>query len=75
MEKINNSQSVSSLRDWQTGLESDSSGADSFTVSGHTSQLVYSATNRGIPSTEAIQATYGKGNKQPVRRIRKKWAQ
>ena len=42
--------------------------ADSSTASGRTSQLEFdSATNRGIPSTEAIQANSGKGNKQPVR--------
>ena len=33
MEKINDSQSVSSLRDWRTGLDPDPSGADSSTVS------------------------------------------
>ena len=70
MEKINNSQYVSSLRDQQTGLDLDLSGAESFTVSGRTSQLEFdSATNRGIPSPEAFHTNSGKGNKQPVRRI------
>ena len=70
MEKINNSQSVSSLRDQQTGLDLDLRGAESFTVSGRTSQLEFdSANNRGIPSPEAIHTNSGKGNKQPVRRI------
>ena len=70
MEKINNSQSVSSLRDQQTGLDLDLRGAESFTVSGRTSQLEFdSATNRGIPSPEAFRTNSGKGNKQPVRRI------
>ena len=65
MEKINDSQSVSSLRNWWTGLDPDPCGDDSSTVSGHTSQLEFnSATNRGIPWTEAIQANSGKGNKQ-----------
>ena len=75
MDKINDSRSVNSLRIRQTGLDPDPSGADSSTVSGRTSQLEFdSATNRGIPSPEAIQANSGKGNKQPVRRIRNKWA-
>ena len=34
-----------------------------------------SATNRGVPSSEAIQANPGKGNKQPVNRAPKKWKQ
>ena len=76
MEKINDFQSVSSLRDWWTGLDLDPSGADSSTVSCFTSQLEFdSATNRGIPSPEALQAISGKGNKQPVRWNRKKWTQ
>ena len=54
---IDDSQSVTSLRDQQPGLDSDSSGADNLTVSGHISQLEFdSATNRRIPSPEAIQA-------------------
>ena len=58
MEKINDSQSVSSLRDRRTGLDPDPSEADSSPVSGRTSQLEFdSATNREIPSPEAIQAT------------------
>ena len=76
MKKINDSQSVSSLRDRQTELDPDPGGADSSTGSGCTSQLEFdSATNRGIPSPEAIQVSSGKGNKQPVWRIRKKWRQ
>ena len=76
MEKINDSQSVSSLRNWRTGLDPNPSRADSSIVSGHISQLEFdSPTNRGIPSSEAIQANSVKGNKQPVRRIRKKWTQ
>ena len=55
MEKINDFQSVSSLRDRRTGLDPHPSGADSSTVSGRASQLeVDSATNRGILSPEAI---------------------
>ena len=74
MEKINNSRSVSSLRDQWTGLEPDQTGTGSSTVSGCTSELeLDAATNREIPSPEAIQATSGKGNKQRVR-IRKNWA-
>ena len=70
MEKINDSKSVSSLRDWQTGLDPDPSRAKSSTVSARTSQLEFDApTNREIPSPEAIQGTFGKGNQQPVRRI------
>ena len=68
MEKINDSQSVSSLRDRRTGLDPDPTWADSSTSSGRTSQLEFNAaTNRRIPSHE--------GNKQPVRRIQKKWTQ
>ena len=75
MEKIDDSQSVSSLRDWQTGLDPYSNRADSSNVIGRTSQLEFdSATKRGIPSPEAIQANSGKGNKQLVR-IRRKWTQ
>ena len=76
MEKINDFRSVSSLRSRRTGVDPDPSGADSSIVSGCSSQLEFdSATNRGIPSPEAIQGNSGKGNKQPVRRIRKKWIQ
>ena len=32
MEKIHDSQSVSSLRDWQTGLDPDPSGASSLSL-------------------------------------------
>ena len=72
MEKINDSQSVSSLKDRRTGLDPDLSGAGSSTVNGRTSQLEFdSATNRGISSPEAIQANSDKGNKQPVTRIQK----
>ena len=70
MEKINDSQSVSSLRDTQIGLDPDPSGADSSTLSGCTSQLEFdTATNRGILSPDAIQATSVIDNKQPVRWI------
>ena len=76
MEKINNSRSASSLRDRQTGMYPDPSGADSSPVSGRTSQLESdSATNKGIPSPKAIHANPDKGSKQGVRRIRKKWTQ
>ena len=75
MEKINDSQSVSSVMDLQTGLDPDLIRADSSTVIGRTSQMEFdSATNTGIPLSEAIQANSGESNKQPVRRIRKKWA-
>ena len=74
--KINDSQSVSSIGNRQTGLDPDPSGADSSTVSGCIFQVEFdTATKRGIPLLEAIQATSGKGNKQPVRRITKKWTQ
>ena len=70
MEKINDSQSISTLKDQRTGLGPDPIGADSSTFTGCTFQLEFdSATNRGIPSPEATQANSGKGNKQPVRRI------
>ena len=69
---MNDSQSVSSLRDQGNGLDPDQYGADSSAVSGRTSQLGFdSATIRGIPSPEAIQATSGKGNKQSVWMIKK----
>ena len=72
MRKINDSQSVSSPRYLQNGLDLDLSGAESSTVRGLTFQLEFdSDTNRGIPSPETIQANSGKGNKQPVRRFRK----
>ena len=55
MRKINDSQSVSSPRYLQTGLDPDPSGADSSTVSGLTFQLEFDFdTNRGIPSPETI---------------------
>ena len=70
MEKINDSQSVSSLRNRQTGLDLDPSGTVSSTFSGRTSQQIFGAvTNRGIPLPKAIQAISGKDNKQPVRRV------
>ena len=57
-------------------MDLDPSGADSSTVGCCTAQLEFdSAANRGIPSLEAIQAISGKGNKQPVRWIRKKRTQ
>ena len=69
---INDSQSVNSVSDWKNGLDPDPSGADSSTVSGRTSQPEFdAATNRGIPSPEAIQVTSGKHNKQSVWRIQK----
>ena len=72
MEKINDSQSVSSLRDRQTGRDPNLSRAGSSTVNVRTSQLECdSATNRGISSPEAIQANSDKGNKEPVMRIQK----
>ena len=56
MEKINDSISPSSLWGPRTGLYPDPRGTDSSTVSGRTSQLAFDyATNRGIPSPEAIQ--------------------
>ena len=76
MDKISHSESVSSHRNWRTRLDPDLSGADSSTVRGCASQLEFdSDTNRGITSPEAIQPNSGKGDKQPVRRIRKKWTQ
>ena len=72
MEKINDSQSVSSSRDRRTGLDPGPSGAGISTISSIISQLEFdSATSRGIASTKAIQDTSGKGNKQPVRRMKK----
>ena len=67
MEKINDHQSVSNLWDQQTELDWDPSGTDSSTVISRTSQLGFDS------SPEVIQDNSGKGNKQPVRRIRKKW--
>ena len=76
MEKIKNSLSGSSLRDQQTGLDLDLSGADSSTASSCTSQLEFdSATNSGITLPETIQTKCGKSNKQPIRRIQKMWTQ
>ena len=61
MEKINDSQFVSILRDWQTGLDQDPSQAERSTVSRPTFQLEFdSATNRRIPSAEAIKTNFGK---------------
>ena len=58
--KINDSQFVSSLRDWRSGLDADPSGIHSSTVNGRTSQLEFeAAANREIASLEAIQATSG----------------
>ena len=72
MKKINDSQSVSNLRDRRIGLDPDPSGADISTISSIISQLEFdSVTSRGIASTKAIQDTSGKGNKQPVRRTKK----
>ena len=59
MEIVNGSQSLNNLRDRQTGLDPDPSGADSFTVCGCTYQLkFYFATNREIPSTETMQVIF-----------------
>ena len=71
MEKVNDSQSVSSLRDRRTGLDPDLSGADSFIVSGRTSQLEFHS------GTTREKSLHLKLFKQllPVRRIRKKWTQ
>ena len=46
MEKINDSQSVSSLRDRQTGLDPDLSRAGSSTVNGRTSQLEFDSATK-----------------------------
>ena len=65
MEKVDDSQYVSSLKDWQSGLDPDMRGAGSSTVSRDISLLDFdSDTNRRIPSPEAIQANSDKGNKQ-----------
>ena len=45
MEKINDSQSISSLRDRQIGLNRGPNGADSSIVSGRTSQLEFDSVN------------------------------
>ena len=72
MEKSNDPESVSSLRDQLTGLDSHTIESDKSTVGGRTYQLeFYGATNRRIRSPKAIQASSGKVNKQPVRRIQK----
>ena len=58
--------SVSSLRDRQTGLDPDPSGAVSVTDSSCTPQLeVDTATSRRIPLSEVIQATSSSGNEMP----------
>ena len=56
-----------SLRDWQTGLDPDPSGAYSIHVSGCTHQLELDAatsvtTNGRIPISEGLQAASGKGS-------------
>ena len=62
-------QSFSSLRDQGIGVDPVLSDPNSCCRS----RLEFDyATNRGIPSPEAFQATSSKGNKQPVRRIFKK---
>ena len=62
-----------SLRDRQTGLDPDPSGADSLHVSGCTPQLEFdAATNIAIdgriPLSEGLQAASGKGKFQPDNR-------
>ena len=62
-----------SLRDWQTGLDPDPSGADSLHASGCTPQLEFdaatsNATNRRIPISEGLQAWSGKGKFLPDNR-------
>ena len=62
-----------SLRDWQTGLDPDPSGADSLHVSGCTPQLEFDtatgiATNGRIPISEGLQVVSGKGKFQPDNR-------
>ena len=61
MENNNISLSFSSLRDRRTGLDPDSSGAESLIVSGCNPQLEFdAATNRRIPLLEVHQATFSK---------------
>ena len=62
-----------SLRDQQTGLDPDPSGAESIHVSGCTPQLELDAansitTNEIIPISEGQQAVSGKGKFQPDNR-------
>ena len=74
MENNNDSLSVSSLRDWQTRLEPNSSGTDSLIVSGCTGQLQFDvATNEGISLLEVPQNTFSKGKKQPGDNRGTKW--
>ena len=55
MEKINDSQSVSSLRDRQIGLNQGPNGADSSTVSGRTSQLEFDSVNTRLILVKVIK--------------------
>ena len=64
---------ASSLKDRQTGLDPDPSGADSVHVSGCTPQLEFDAatiitTNGRIPISEGLQVASGKGKFQPDNR-------
>ena len=77
MDTSNNSNFIGSfagsLRDRQSGLDPDPSGADSLHVSGCTPQLEFDAassivTTGRIPISEGLQATFGKGKFQPDNR-------
>ena len=62
-----------SLRDRQTGLDPDPSGADSLCVSGCTPQLEFdtvtsTATNSRIPISEGLWASSDKGKFKPDNR-------
>ena len=75
MENNNDSLSVSSLIDRRTGLDPDSSGAESLIVSGCTPQLEFDvATNRRITLLEVPQATFSKGKNHPDDNGRTKWS-
>ena len=61
----NNRDSVSNLRDWQTGLDPDTGWADSPTVSSFTFQLEFdTTTNTRTPLPICSSATSGRGEKQ-----------
>ena len=75
MENNNDLLSVISLRDQQTGMDPDSSGAESLIVSGCTPQLEFdAATNRRTPLLEVPQATFSKVKNQPGDNRRTKWS-
>ena len=62
-----------SVRDLQTGLDPDPSGADSLHVSGCTPQVEFDtatsiATNERIPISEGVKAASGKGKFRPEKR-------